>query len=87
MRDGPPAVRRLNVITKSKEVNLITSATLQKRQDLMLFIAHELVSEPAVQAVVGIGSLASGLARPDSDIDAIVFFDPIDWYITQAEFQ
>lgn len=53
----------------------------------MVFITHELVSEPAVQAVVGIGSLASGFARPDSDIDAIVFFDPIDWYITPAEFQ
>jgi hypothetical protein len=53
----------------------------------MAFITHELVSEPAVQAVVGIGSLASGLARPDSDIDAIVFLDPIDWYITPAEFQ
>ncbi|MGE5376249.1 MAG: nucleotidyltransferase domain-containing protein [Bacteroidota bacterium] len=66
---------------------MITSATLQKRQDLMVFITHELVSEPAVQAVVGIGSLASGFARPDSDIDAIVFFDPIDWYITPAEFQ
>jgi hypothetical protein len=48
-----PAVGRLNVITKSKEEILITSATLQKRQDLMVFIEHELVSEPAVQAVVG----------------------------------
>jgi hypothetical protein len=47
------AVGRLNVIPKSKEEILITSATLQKRQDLMVFIEHELVSEPAVQAVVG----------------------------------
>jgi hypothetical protein len=66
---------------------LITSATLQKRRDLMVFIEHELAYEPAVQAVVGIGSLASGLARPDSDIDAIVFLDPMDWYVTPAEFQ
>lgn len=66
---------------------MTTSATLQKRQDLMVFIERELVSEPAVQAVVGIGSIASGLARPDSDIDAIVFLNPFDWYITPAEFK
>ncbi len=53
----------------------------------MVFIKRELVSEPAIQAVVGIGSIASGLARPDSDIDAIVFLDPFDWYITPAEFK
>ena len=41
--------------------------------------------EPAVQGVVGIGSIANGLARPDSDIDAIVFFDPLDLYIAPAE--
>ncbi|HET9907674.1 MAG TPA: nucleotidyltransferase domain-containing protein [Anaerolineales bacterium] len=63
-----------------------TAATRQKRQDLMVFIEQELVSEPAVQAVVGIGSIANGLARPDSDIDAIVFLDPFDWYVTPAEF-
>ena len=33
-----------------------------------------------------IGSIASGLARPDSDIDAIVFLDPFDLYIVPAEF-
>ena len=53
----------------------------------MVFIERELVPEPAVQAVVGIGSIASGLARPDSDIDAIVFLDPFDWYIIPAEFK
>jgi hypothetical protein len=66
---------------------LTTSATTQKRQDLMAFIEHELASEPAVQAVIGIGSLASGFARPDSDIDAIIFLDPFDWYIVPAEFK
>jgi len=80
-------VGRLDVITKSKEEILTTSATFHKRQDLMIFIEHELAPEPAVQAVVGIGSIASGLARQDSDIDAIVFLDPFDWYITPAEFQ
>ena len=53
----------------------------------MIFIEHELASEAAVQAVIGIGSIASGFARPDSDIDAIVFLDPFDWYIIPAEFQ
>jgi hypothetical protein len=48
----------------------------------MDFIQLELAPEPAVQAVIGIASIASGLARPDSDIDAIVFLDPFDaWFI------
>ena len=64
---------------------MTTSATAQKRQDLMAFIERELVPEPAVQAVIGTGSIASGLARPDSDIDAIIFLDPFDWYIVPAE--
>jgi hypothetical protein len=65
---------------------MITPATLQKRQELMNFIEQELEPEPAVQAVIGIGSIANGLARPDSDIDAIVFLDPYDAYIIPAEF-
>lgn len=64
---------------------MTTSATIQKRQDLKDFIARKLVSESAVQAVIGIGSIASGLARPDSDIDAIVFLDPFDLYAVPAE--
>jgi hypothetical protein len=54
---------------------------------LRVFIERELEPEPAVQAVVGIGSIASGLARQDSDIDAIVFLDPFNWYIIPAEFK
>lgn len=65
---------------------MTTPATIQKRQELMKFIELELAPEPAVQAVIGIGSLASGLARPDSDIDAVVFLDPFDAYIIPAEF-
>lgn len=38
-----------------------------------------------MQAIVGIGSIASGLARPDSDIDAMIFLDPFDLYIIPAE--
>jgi hypothetical protein len=63
-----------------------TPATAQKRRDLMVFIERELVPEPAVQAVIAIGSLASGLTRPDSDLDAILFLDPFDWHIVPAEF-
>ena len=66
---------------------MITSATIQKQQDLMGFIERKLVPDPAVQAIIGIGSIASGLARPDSDIDAIIFLDPFDWYIIPAEFK
>jgi predicted nucleotidyltransferase len=65
---------------------MTTHATIQKRQELMNFIELELAPEPAVQAVIGIGSIASGLARADSDIDAIVFLDPFDAYIVPAEF-
>jgi len=64
-----------------------TKATLQKREELTYFINQELKSNPSIQGVVGIGSIASGLARPDSDIDAIVFLDPFDWYIVPAEFK
>lgn len=66
---------------------MITSATVQKRQDLLHFIERELESVPAVQGVIGIGSIASGLARPDSDIDAIIFLEPFDWHIVPAEFK
>ena len=62
------------------------SVTSRKRQELRSFIELELAPEPAVQTVIGIGSIANGLARPDSDIDAIIFLDPFDPYITPAEF-
>ncbi len=57
-----------------------------KRQELLNFIRQVLEPEPSVQAVIAIGSLASGHVRPDSDIDAIIFFDPLDWYVIPAEF-
>lgn len=64
----------------------MTPATRVKRQALLAFIDRVLKPHPAVQAVIGIGSIASGRMRPDSDIDAIVLFDPLDWYIIPAEF-
>jgi len=69
------------------EESVATAATIRKRQDLMAFVERVLAPEPAVQAIIGIGSIATGLARPDSDIDAIVFLDPFDWYIVPAEFK
>jgi hypothetical protein len=65
----------------------MTPATFQKRQDLIAFVERVLAQEPAVQAVIAIGSVASGRARPDSDIDAVVLFDPHDEYIVPAEFK
>ncbi len=66
---------------------MATEATAQKRQDLRTFIELEVANEPSVQAVIGIGSIANGLARPDSDIDAILFLDPLDLYAVPAEFK
>ncbi|UCG25291.1 MAG: nucleotidyltransferase domain-containing protein [Chloroflexota bacterium] len=64
----------------------MTPATRRKREQLRYFIERVLEPEPAVQAVIGIGSIASGRMRPDSDIDAIVFLDPMDWYVIPGEF-
>jgi hypothetical protein len=65
----------------------MTPATLQKRRDLTAFVERVLAPEPAVQAVVAVGSVATGRARPDSDIDAVLFLDPYDAYIVPAEFK
>jgi predicted nucleotidyltransferase len=64
----------------------MTPATEVKRKELLTFIERELRPVTAVQAVIGIGSIATGRMHPDSDIDAIVFFDPLDYYIVPAEF-
>jgi predicted nucleotidyltransferase len=69
-----------------RKQHMTTQATFQKRQVLMNFIELELAPESAVQAVIGVGSIASGLARVDSDIDAVVFLDPFDAYLVPAEF-
>lgn len=59
----------------------------QKRNELLTFIQQEVIDEPAVQAIIAVGSITTGLARPDSDIDAVVFLDPFDPYAIPAEFQ
>jgi len=62
-----------------------TPATIEKREALLAFIGSVLQADLAVRAVIGIGSIATGLCRPDSDIDAVIFLDPFDWYIVPAE--
>lgn len=64
----------------------MTPATEIKRNELKAFIDRVLEPAAAVQGVVGIGSIATGNMRPDSDIDIVVFFDPLDWYIIPGEF-
>ena len=64
----------------------MTPATAEKRADLLLFIEQEVQKEHSVQGVVAVGSVGSGCARPDSDIDAVVFLDPFDLYAVPAEF-
>ncbi|MEM7537986.1 MAG: nucleotidyltransferase domain-containing protein [Chloroflexota bacterium] len=64
----------------------MTPATIQKREQLQQFLDLELIPHAAVRAVVCVGSVATGLARPNSDIDLLVFFDPMDRYIVPREF-
>lgn len=63
----------------------MTPATEQKRKQLQQFIADVLAGETAVKGVVAIGSMATGHMTPQSDIDAIIFLDPFDYYIVPAE--
>ncbi len=65
---------------------MVTPATELKRRQLLAYIESELEPHTAVKGVVAIGSLATGLARPDSDIDCIAFLDPYNDYILPAEF-
>lgn len=64
---------------------MATSVALHKRHEFSSFIDEVLKPHSAVQGVVVIGSLASGHARPDSDIDIVLFLDPLDPYIVPAE--
>lgn len=63
----------------------MTPATKEKRAQFLQFMEEVLLPETAVQAVIGIGSIATGRMRPDSDIDIILFLDPYDLYIVPAE--
>ena len=63
-----------------------TPDTERKRHELLLLVERVLAPAAATQAVLVVGSVAHGLARPDSDIDAIVWLEPYDPYIVPAEF-
>ena len=63
-----------------------TRHTLPKRAALQALIERVLAPEPDVQAVLAVGSVATGRARADSDIDAVVWLDPFDPHIAPAEF-
>jgi hypothetical protein len=63
----------------------MTPATEQKRAQLQQYIETALVPDKAVQAVIGIGSVATGHAHQQSDIDAILFLHPFDYYVAPAE--
>ena len=62
-------------------------ATKRKRKELSRFIRQEVIRETSVQGMVVIGSVAKGIARADSDIDAVVFLEPFDLYAIPAEFK
>jgi predicted nucleotidyltransferase len=63
----------------------MTPTTEEKRKQLQQFIEAVLVGETAVKGVVAIGSMATGHMTPQSDIDALIFLDPFDYYIVPAE--
>lgn len=57
-----------------------------KLQQLADYTRTQLAHHEAVHGVVAVGSVAIGRARPGSDIDAVVFLDPLDLYLSPAEF-
>ncbi|RYY06662.1 MAG: hypothetical protein EON55_22875 [Alphaproteobacteria bacterium] len=59
--------------------------TGHKRQQLLHYTRTHLVPHRSVSAVVAVGSVAAGLARADSDIDATIFMEPIDLHVAPAE--
>jgi hypothetical protein len=62
-------------------------ATNRKRTELSRFVHQEIIKETSVQGVIVIGSVAKGIARADSDIDAVVFLKPFDLYAIPGEFK
>ena len=60
-------------------------ATEKKRSDLQLVITQFLKPEISVHGVVAVGSVATGHARESSDIDAVLFMNPVDRYILPTE--
>jgi hypothetical protein len=63
----------------------LTAATRKKRADLMLAIERLFAPASCVIGVVGVGSIALNTASEGSDIDVLVFMDPLDEYVVPAE--
>ena len=63
----------------------MTPATSTKRRQLEQAITQLLAPLPSVEGVIAVGSVATGEARPDSDIDALVFMDPIEDFAVPRE--
>lgn len=64
---------------------MVTAATERKRGQLLELIDRKLAPHLAVRGVVAVGSVSTGNARPNSDIDAFVFMSPLDLYLVPAE--
>lgn len=64
---------------------MMTPATLTKRQELLSFIEQVVRPIGPVVGIAAIGSLASGTARADSDLDLLAFLSPFDPYALPAE--
>jgi hypothetical protein len=64
---------------------MATAATERKRSDLLFLIDKLLRAHCEVEGVVAVGSVGTGHAQITSDIDAIIFMDPIDHFIVPAE--
>jgi hypothetical protein len=63
----------------------MTTVTDKKRKDLLFVVERLLAPHDCVIGVVAVGSVATGTARPDSDIDALVFMSPLNKYIVPVE--
>lgn len=63
----------------------MTPATLTKRQELLTFIEQVVRPIGPVAGIAAIGSLATGTARPDSDLDLVAFLSPFDPFALPAE--
>jgi hypothetical protein len=65
----------------------MNTTTQQKKAEVQRFIQQEVLPEPSVRGIVVIGSVAKGIAQADSDIDAVVFLEPVDLFALPAEFK
>lgn len=73
------------MLKAQRKNGMLSATTQQKRNQLLTFIERKLQPVAAVRGVVGIGSIALGTMRADSDIDAIIFMEPLDLYVAPAE--